>query len=444
MEHLESGQFHGFKSTMELRRSRHRRYSCGFSLGDCSQSDDCPSIPEHPVNASWFIRNGLGQLNPIPAAVWNRYPHNIMKELDFIKAVANSPTSKWYSVVDGPYKVASFIPNQQWVFEPNSRYGGRAPQISKLVFQYDTSFASEFTELKTKAVTVGYVPLSLWNSRHLLSGYHVTPAYLWGMTYLQLNFNDNALHHINQLFDQLYVRQALALGINQPAMIRSIFHEQGIEGNGPVPSAPTTPFYDRALNQLTYPYSPARGKALLERHGWRLHNGVMTRSGISLAFSINYATGSQTADDMMQFLKSSWAQEGIPVTLVPTSDASFPLPNNKWDAIFSGLTSWVYSPDFYPTGGCLFKTGSALNFWGHSNHKMNQLVDSTYVPYASKSQEFSRLDAYQKFASQHLPLLFMPYAASFFVSSKNLRGYRATMNVISGLLTPNYWSVQRK
>ena len=394
------------------------------------------------VNPSWFIRNGLGQINPVPAAVWNRYPHDPIKELSFINSVVNSPTSKWYSVVDGPYQLTSFTANQQWVFKPNPQYGGHLSQISKLIFQYETSAANEFTALRTGAVTVGYVPMSLWTARKQLSDYNVTSGYLWGMTYLQLNLNSNAPASINQTFHQLYVRQALAMGINQPSIIQNLFHGQGIEANGPIPSRPATPFYDHALNKLTYPFNPAAGKALLEHHGWQLQNGVMTRKGVKLAFSINYATGSQTSADIMQFLKSTWAQEGIQVTLIPTSGASFPIPNNKWDAIFFGMTSWVYSPDFYPTGGGLFKTGASLNFWGYSNQEMNHLVNLTYAPYSSTEQEMARLDTYQEFASKHVPLLFLPYGASFYVSSKSLHGYRSTLNLISGLLAPNYWSIQ--
>ncbi|MHB1611967.1 MAG: hypothetical protein ACYCT0_09795, partial [Sulfobacillus sp.] len=60
----------------------------------------------------------------------------------------------------------------------------------------------------------------------------------------------------------------------------------------------------------------------------------------------------------------------------------------------------------------------------------------------STAQEMARLDTYQEFASKHVPLLFLPYGASFYVSSKSLHGYRSTLNLISGLLAPNYWSIQ--
>ncbi len=394
------------------------------------------------VNPDWFIRNGLGQINPVPEAIWNRYPHDIGQELKYINGLANSPRNAAYQVVDGPYKLQSYTPNQQWVFVPNARYSGRKSSIAKLVFEYETSSASEFTALKTGAVSVGYIPMSLWTSRQALSGYTVTPGYQWGMTYLQLNFNSNAPGHINQLFDNLYIRQALDMGINQPAIVKQLYHGQGIEANGPVPSKPTTPFFDKALNHLTYPYNPAAGKALLERHGWKMAHGVMTKNGQKLAFSISYITGSTTGTHLMEYLATSWAKEGIKVSLLPTPGSQFPLPNNKWDAIFTGLTSWVYSPDFYPTGGGLFKTGSALNFWGYSNSTMNRLVNLTYAPYTAQTQEQQRMDAYQVFASKQLPLLFLPYGASFYVSSNHLHGFRSSLNLISGLITPNYWSIR--
>jgi peptide/nickel transport system substrate-binding protein len=194
-----------------------------------------------PVNPQWFILNGLGQINPVPASVWDKYPHNMLAELKFISAQANSPQSSLFSTVDGPYHFGKIHPSQSWSFVANKKYGGRASSISTVLFQYETSSASEFSGLKTGTVTVGYLPLSLWKSQSSLTHDTITPGYVWGMTYLQPNEAANAPNGTGTLFRQLYIRQALADGINQPGIINAFYHGHGITEDGPIPQKPATP-----------------------------------------------------------------------------------------------------------------------------------------------------------------------------------------------------------
>lgn len=392
------------------------------------------------VNPQWLILNGLGQINPVPASVWNKHPHNLVSELRFIEAHANSPTSPLFKVVDGAYQFGHVQPNQSWSFVANKNYGGRLSSISSVVFQYETSSTSEFSALKTGALTVGYLPLSLWKSRGELTHDQVIPGYVWGMTYLQPNESAAAPNGSGLLFHQLYVRQALAYGINQPAIIQAFYHGNGIMEDGPIPQKPATPYYNTALNTPVYPFNPPRGKALLLSHGWHDHGGIMTKDGKPLTFTLNYNAGSQTVTDIAQLLKSDWAQEGVQVNLVSTPfDSLIAMPANKWSMIWLGLGSWIYSPDYYPTGGALFKTDAALNGEDYSNPTMNSLIDKTYSPYTSTTQEFSRLDSYQAFAAHHIPVIWMPYAASDYVVSDSLHGYQHSMNLVSGLIYPNMW-----
>ncbi|MCY0909871.1 MAG: ABC transporter substrate-binding protein, partial [Sulfobacillus thermotolerans] len=305
----------------------------------------------------------------------------------------------------------------------------------------ETSSASEFSALKTGALTIGYLPLSLWKSRHTLTHDRIISGYVWGMTYLQPNESPTAPNGTGMLFHQLYIRQALAYGINQPAIIAAFYHGHGIIGDGPIPEQPKTPYYDTALNQPIYSYNPTQGRSILLAHGWKDTRGIMMKNGKPLAFTLNYNAGSQTVTDIVQLLKTDWAKEGIEVNLVSTPfDSLIALPPSKWSMIWLGLGSWIYSPDYYPTGGALFKTNAALNGEDYSNTTMNSLIDQTYAPYTSTSQELSRLDQYQMFAARHIPVIWMPYSATNFVVSNHLHGFSQSLNWVSGLIYPNLWT----
>ncbi|MDA8192567.1 MAG: peptide ABC transporter substrate-binding protein [Thermaerobacter sp.] len=397
----------------------------------------------HPANQSWFIHNGLGQIIPVPKAVWDKFPNNMTTELSFIKSVANVPTAPEYNVVDGPYKFLKMAPNQYWQFVPNPRYGGHRSQIQRVVFQYETSATSEFSGLKTGSVNVGYLPPSMWASRTQLTADHFWPAYLFGFNMARVNQSPQAQLGLGPAFSQSYVRAALEMGINQQGIINSIYHGQGVAEDGPVPSEPPTEFYDPALAKAPYAYNPKAGQALLQSHGWRLVNGVMTLNGMKLAFPVIYTSGSQSVKNTVELLKQDWAKEGIQVSLVPQ-----PFDNviatmhgnpSKWDMAYWG-GGWTYQPDYYPTGGELFATGAAANAGHYNSTQMDSLIQNSYAP-GTPSQTQAALFAYEAFAVRDIPYLWFPLIPQLNENSTTVHGVASTFNPITALMSPNYWTV---
>ncbi len=398
----------------------------------------------NPANQSWFIHNGLAQIIPVPEKVWNRYPDNMTQELQFIASVANQPTNAVYKVVDGPYQFGAMVPNDYWSFVPNPRYGGQKSQLTKVVFQYETSSAAEYAALKTGTVSVGYLPPSLWASRAALTKDHFWPAYLFGFNMARINQSPLAMGGLGPTFSQRYVRAALEMGINQEGIIQSIYHGQGTVEDGPVPSQPPTEFFDPALSKPPYPYNPAAGKALLISHGWQLINGVMTRHGVQLSFPLMYTSGSNSITDTVELLKQDWALEGIQVQLEPQpfDNVIAVMHGNpaKWDAAYWG-GGWTYQPDYYPTGGELFATGAAANAGHYDSPTMNKLIQASYAP-GTKTETKNALFAYEAWAVHDIPYLWFPIIPTLNESSAQLKGVSTTFNPITALFYPNYWTAR--
>ncbi len=51
-----------------------------------------------PMNQEWFLHNGINQIIPVPQSVWDKHPHNMIQELQFIDSVSNSPNAAPYGV----------------------------------------------------------------------------------------------------------------------------------------------------------------------------------------------------------------------------------------------------------------------------------------------------------------------------------------------------------
>lgn len=390
------------------------------------------------VNPVWFEHNGLSQLIPVPKSTWDQHS-NIQKELAFIKSVANSPNNPIYRVVDGPYRIEKAVTNQYYTFVANPKYSGAHPaQIKTVTYLYETSTSAQFAQLRTHKVDLGYLPFSLYGSRNQLTGYNLIARTGFAFFYLPLNYRTNA-YGIGGLFNNLYVRQALQMGIDQPAIIKSMYHGYALPSIGPVPVKPPNAYYDPALKN-PYPYNPTAGKKLLEHNGWRLVNGVMTKGSQKLAFNLLYSTGSATFDNMAQLMKQDWAQEGVDVSLQPIGGQAFgdiigsASQSNKW--AMAGGFGWIYVPDFYPSGGSLFLPTAGFNLGAYNSATMNRLIAATYAG-GTKSQVTQRFNAYQVYAAQNLPGLFVPTPDSLSEVRTIVKGFRSNYNPILGYTPVN-------
>lgn len=398
-----------------------------------------------PVNQQWFVRNGIGQIIPVPMSSWNKYPTNIKKEMQFINSVSNSPTNPVYQVVDGPWKFQSMAPNQDWTYVPNKTFGGHKPYLQKLVFQYETSGTAEFTALKNGTVNYGYLPASLLHNMNELPNDVLTPQYSLGFNYVQLNLSPKAPGGIGKAFSELAVRQALQMGVNEPGIIKTIWHGLGAIDDTTLATQPKDPFVDPALKNPPYPFNPTKGKQILTKAGWKMVNGVMTKNGIKLEFNMFAASGSTSYDAIDQLLQQDWAKEGIIVHIINRpfdTVINYTQSNaNQW-AMLNWNGGWTYSSG-YPSGGSLFLTGAAENVGQYNSKTLDNLIQATYAP-ATYQQSVKNMYAYEEYMAKQLPsVIYLPQQPVYTVHAKNLHNAIKTYNQIGDWIFPNEWWVSK-
>jgi peptide/nickel transport system substrate-binding protein len=425
--------------------------ACGLGIGGMpNEFKSVTAVNSHtvqivtagPVNPSWFELNGISQLTPVPVSVWDKYPGNMTEELNYIKTVGSEPMNPNFQVIDGPYKLVKAVSDQYWEFQINPKFSGTPkPSIKTQIFQYETSNAGEFAQLKKGTIQEGTIPESLLPEAKQLTGYKVKPLYYPGFNYIQPNFSSKA-PVIGGLFNQLYFRQAMQYGIDQPAIVKDLYHGDAYAVYDPVPEQPPNIYFDQNLKN-PYPFDPQRGKQLLEAHGWHLVNGVMTKNGVKLAFQFLVASGDTTQTDIAELMKQDWAQEGIDVTIKEepftqviangTGDPS------QWDLMSWG-GGWSYVPDYYPSGDGLFNCGGGANIGGYCSSEMNHLITITTVEGGTPAQIAQRFDEYQVFAAKQLPVLYVPLPATFYAVSNYVKGFYSNYSAYLGT-PPNELSI---
>jgi peptide/nickel transport system substrate-binding protein len=392
-----------------------------------------------PVNQEWFEYNGIASIPILPAHAWNRYPTSIHKEIAYLGREATNPT--FDSVVSGPFELESAVENQAWTLVPNPRYAGHKASVSRLIFQYETSDAAEFAGLRSGQIQIGYLPPEEWAARAQLPDRLVAePSFQFNFTWL--NMNAGAPGGVNKIFDNLYVRQAFAYGMNNGGVADVIYHGQASPEAGPIPSVPRTAFLDPRLINPIYPYSPATGKKLLEAHGWREVDGVMTKGSEKMAFTVIFGSGMPAVTDTMELYQAGWAAEGIKVTLEP-------LPATTLLGEFTNPTKWQIVGSIgidyggaYPSGETLFYKGEGSDLNGWNDPTENKLVEATISPSTSAAANQRAFFAYEYYTAKVLPSLFMPNLWTDAEVATTVHGYdAATANAVGGYPLPQYWSV---
>jgi peptide/nickel transport system substrate-binding protein len=425
----------------------------------------------------WFLYNELSQITPMPEA-WDRTasgPSHCSTDVTDCAAVYNYlntqskdlstyATNPLWGVVDGPFKLTAFNADGHVTMVPNKLYSGPVkPHLAVFKEAPFTTDAAEYNVLRSpgNSITVGYIPtqdlpakpLSVAVGRNPLPGYYLAPQITWGVSFYTMNEQSSISDHA-AIFKQLYFRQAMAYLMNQPANLKGPLRGYGVTQNGPVGSYPSTPFLSpQGKKGVTFPYNPAKAKALLASHGWNVvPQGTTTcanpslcgpgiTKGSPLTFTFLYASGTAWISQEALQLQSSGALVGIKLNLAQepfddvVSDAGncvvAKIPCN-WDMADWGL-GWSFAPDYYPSGETLFLCGAIANSGGYCDKTNDALIQQTLT-----NNSLSLFYKWQNYLATQLPVEWQvnaPYLISEIVN--NLKGVAPQSSTLT--LNPENW-----
>jgi len=410
------------------------------------------------VNPLWFSGNELSLVTPLPQQAWdlesaNGKVGNYDVTTAGAKAVFNYlngqdnhlatfGTNKLWKVTDGPFALGSWTTGGAVTLEKSSTYDGPdAAHISSVQLLPFTSADAEFNVLRSGGLDYGYVPTSdLSQSKYLESrGYTIKPWNGWAINYSPYNFNNPVL---GPTLKQLYVRQALQMAINQPAISRAVWQDEAAPVYGPVPQSPPSPYLSATQKKNPYPFDPSKAKKLLESHGWKIGaNGIMTgksagsgasqcgagvKAGTVLALHMLSESGSTQTTNQMEVMQSELASIGVgfqasyaPLNTVlsETAQCKPSQASCSWQMSFFGTQgSWYFSPS--PNGDPLFASTGSANFGSYDSPTADKLAVA-----ATTSSNPAALRAWSAYLALQLPAMWLPLPAYQVSAIKdNLKG----------------------
>ena len=228
-------------------------------------------------NPTWFTDNELSQLTPMPVA-WDKTAAGasncvaVMADCAKVYSYLDSQSkslSTWvgsplWSIVDGPWKLASFNADGNSTFVPNPGYSGPVkPTLAKFEELPFTTESAEYNVLQAGAagagqkIDVGYLPTTDAPTKpanatvgaNPVNGYTLAPLIEWAINYFPINFQSTTGNGpVNR---QLYFRQALQYLMNQKAVITGPLHGYGAYTVGPVGTYPVTSYLSAQGKQAT-------------------------------------------------------------------------------------------------------------------------------------------------------------------------------------------------
>ncbi len=441
-------------------------------------------------NPSWFTYNELSQITPLPIA-WDRtslsaavpspdegnLPDTTSTGAKAVYSFLNGQATKTtgyassplWSVVDGPWRLASLTSDGMATFVPNRRYSGPdRPHLAKFVELPFTSAEAEFSVLKAgpssggpgssgQQISVGYVPDNDLPQQPSLKaqGYRLVADYPFGFDYFEPNFNNPK---VGPILRQLYFRQAFQHLVDQTGWIHAYYNGLGVPTYSPVPASPANPYSDAKASVNPYPFSVPAAKALLSAHGWKIVPGGVTtcarpgtaadecgagvKVGQPLQFTLMYPSGLPYTDASMADLQSVARQVGIEISLDQVTQATIAAtiepcssssPACSWEIGQYG-TAWLFEPDHYPTGDEIFQTGALGNVNNYSDPAIDKLITATTTTSASGAQ--AALNAYADQARLQLPDFWQPSPGTLITVQSNLRGFSPNAY---GFIDPEEW-----
>ncbi|GCF07774.1 peptide ABC transporter substrate-binding protein [Dictyobacter arantiisoli] len=265
----------------------------------------------------------------------------------------------------GPFKVESYSHTTGIQLVRNDNYSGPKPKLSRLSVDFYKNEDGMYKAYQAKQLDFTFVPTADVANVNSRPDYSATDVLT--IRYLSLNY-------LAKPFDNIKIRQALALAINKDLIVKTALNNAFTASNHIIPKG--MPGYDTALTNVdgstTTTGNPTKAKELF--------TAGLKEEGLSVApaLTLTYYPREQTYKDAMSQVISMWQSVlGIKVnvqtvaraTLTTLEDAtvnnkSLPLWQAGWNADYPDPQDWLTT---------FFDKGSAYNQF---NYGQNQSADA--------------------------------------------------------------------
>jgi peptide/nickel transport system substrate-binding protein len=358
-------------------------------------------------------------------------PKHVWGQLAFQHWRKNAAWFQEHLVVDGPFTIQSWTPNQEIVLRRNGRYfAAPLPRLDEVVIRTNEDPAVILMELLTGAAD--FAPSVSPTDAKRIGNDNPDLAVIpyWFRTSVAVFWNNS-----HPLFADPEVRRALTLAIDRQTIVDTLLAKLGSVSSSPILDIVWA--HNRRL--VPWPYDPATSRRLLASHGWRPgSDGLLQRNGKHFAFTLETNAGNHLRSAAVEMVQAQLQQVGIQVQLrtAEFSALAARLRSGEYDAVLMGyaLDSGLDLSEEFSSS-----TIGDSNYARYSNREVDALIKQANSQ-ADILQAGTYLNRVQEILHQEQPWTFMWQAKRLSAANRRVRGIQP--NVLLTLFNLEKWSMQ--
>lgn len=364
-------------------------------------------------------------------------PEHILAKYNDAKGSFNTAPFQSAPVGSGPFSFVRWERGQQVVMKAFDRYFLGKPKLREVIFRTVPNDQTLVDQLHTHEIDMAArLGVNAWPEAQNIPGTLALAAPTFEYDHIDFNLR-------RPIFGDVRVRRALAMGLDRKAILDKLAHGLGDLTNTEL-SPQLSPYYDP--NVPTYPYDPAKARALLDDAGWHVGpGGIRTKNGQRFAFTYATQTGIITAAAIETYVQNAWRQLGAAVSVKNQPPAQF-FDNTTAGVLQGGHYdvagfAWVAAAD--PDDSAIYSprnlapSGQNALFWN------DPLVERAMDAELSTVDPVKRRAAFgleqRRFATD-VPSIILYYRREPYVYTSGLKGFRPSP-VISPFWNPQEYSL---
>jgi peptide/nickel transport system substrate-binding protein len=314
----------------------------------------------------------------------------------------------------GPFKFVEWKRGERIVLEANPDYHAGRPALDRLIYRVIPDTVVLLQELRAGGVDfIERPPLTEVGRLKQTPGLKVLTTDNTSYTYF--GFRQDIAP-----FDDIRVRRAFYHAIDIPAIVREVLQGYGTVSNGQFP--PGSWAFDPSVKP--YAYDPNRAKALLAEAGWKPGpDGVLTKDGKRLSFSLRHDQADQTVKDTAIIIQEFLKKVGVEATIEPLDWPTFvkKLFASEFEGIVVGWTNF-HDPD--PFAYSIWHSGQwkARNFAHYKDPRADAALEAARRA-GDQAERKRQYAEFSKILMEDAPYVFLYFPQQVYVTRQSYDGF---------------------
>ena len=350
----------------------------------------------------------------------------------------------------GPYLISEIQLGDHVTFVTNPKFFGEAPKIKKIIVKHIPNTGTMEANLRSGTIDlISSLGLALDQAlafdkkvKEEKLGYNV--LFEPSATYEHIDLNLD-----NPILKDVRVRKALNYAINKEDLVNALF--EGKQHPALHNITPKDAWYTDDANKIVlYKYNKREAERLLDEAGWKLGaDGIRTKDGKRLSFTLMTTAGNKTRELVQVFLQNNWKNVGIEVQAKNEPARVFfgeTTKKRKFDSM--ALFAWISSPEsspkstFHSTKIPSEKNGySGQNQMGWVNPNVDKILDALDTE-LKHDKRVEMVHQILKYYTDEVPVLPLYYRSDVAVIPTQMKNYRLTGHQFPETNEVEKWTVE--